>query len=337
LNGDENVRAQTRQRVMDVVQEYHFQPNLAARGLAAGRTGVFGLVIPTGVGAMFTDPFFPLLVQGAVAGCSPRDFSLMLWPVDPHIEQRTIRKILYNGLVDGVIVSSFLLDDPLVDALAHSHLPYVLVGGYPASQNASCVDVENAQGGRLAVLHLAGNGRKRIAAITGPQGTFVGKERYRGYVQGLAEAGLGLEPDWVAEGNFSEESGYTAMQVFLQCEKDSKCGRPDAVFAASDAMAEGAQRAIQEAGLRVPEDVALVGFDDLPTSSRSTPPLTTIRQPIMQEGKAAAEMLIDLLEHPEDGPQKLIFPVELVVRESSGPIDLSLLSKDEPGSMTHHR
>jgi LacI family transcriptional regulator len=311
INGDSNVNEKTRTKVMEVVKSIGFQPNLAARGLAVGQTKVLGLVIPQGVSAIFTDPFFPLVIQGVSYACNSRDYSVMLWLADPEYERRTIRQILYNGLIDGVIVSSMLMNDPIIEALAESKLPFVTIGRHPLNDNINYVDVDNRSGGREATLHLLRLGHRRVATITGPINLVAGSERFEGYLDALRERGIPRNNDLIVEGDFTDAGGHLAMQRLL-------AQKTDAVFVASDAMALGAMRAVQEAGFRVPEDVAIVGFDDLSIAVRAVPPLTTIRQPIKRLGAVAAETLIEMLTYPDGHPQRVVLPVELVIRASCG-------------------
>lgn len=310
INGDPNVNDKTRERVNQVIDRISFQPNLAARGLAVGRTGVLGMVIPMGVASIFSDPYFPILIQGVTATCNAADYSVMLWMGEPEYERKTISKILYNGLVDGVIVSSMLLDDPLIERLAESKRPFITVGRHPTNERISYVDVDNRIGAFQAVSHLLRGGRRRIAVINGPANMIAGQDRFQGYQDALHDRGLPLNPEMIAEGDFSEISGYQAMRRLLQT-------RVDAVFAASDAMAFGAMRAITEAELSIPDDIAVVGFDDIPLAAISNPPLTTVRQPILRSGSLAAETLIDMVEHPDPQPRRVILPTELVIRASS--------------------
>jgi LacI family transcriptional regulator len=307
INGEANVSAETRQRVMDVIQKINFQPNLAARGLAAGKTRVLGVVIPTRVTSFFTDPFFPLLIQGVSNACNSNDYSVMLWLDDPEYERRTIRQILYNGLVDGVIISSNSMDDPIVTALGEGKLPYMMIGRSPTNDKVNFIDVDNYGGARKAVQHLLGLGRQRIAHISGPRNLIAGLDRYQGYLSALYEGGLFPDPNLVEESDFTDLGGYAVVQRLLPF-------HPDAIFAASDAMASGALRALVDAGLRVPEDISLVGFDDIPFSSRTIPPLTTVRQPIQRMGSLAAETLIQIIEHHDSQPHQVILPTELIVR-----------------------
>ncbi len=309
INGDPNVNDHTRNKVQEIIQSLNFQPNLAARGLAAGYTKILGLVIPTGVAAIFTDPYFPLVIQGVSSACNTLGYSVMLWLAEPKYERKTISQILYNGLIDGVIVSSMLMDDPLIERLSESKRPFITIGRHPTNEKINYIDVDNRAGAYQGVSYALRTGHRRLATIRGPHNTISGQDRFQGYVDALQERGLPLIPELVAEGEFSDPSGYQAMKSLLP-------QHPDAVFVASDAMAFAAIRAIQQAGLRVPEDIAVVGFDDIPTAATSKPPLTTVRQPILRTGSMAAEMLIDMIEHPNPQPRRIVLPTELVIRSS---------------------
>ncbi len=309
LNDDPNVNARTREKVQNILQSIHFQPNLAARGLAAGHTRVLGLVIPIGVSAIFSDPYFPLLIQGVSTACNTLHYSVMLWLAEPEYERKTITNIVNNGIVDGVIVSSTQMDDPLIDYLCESGRPFITVGRSSSREQMNYVDVDNRSGAYQAVSHILRSGRRRVATITGPRTTITGKERYQGFLDAMHERVIPVFPELVAEGEFNDTSGYLSMKKLLQ-------HRPDAVFVASDAMAFAAMRAIGDAGLRIPQDIAVVGFDDIPSAATSKPPLTTVRQPIQRTGGVAAEALIDLIEHPDPLPRRIVLPTELVIRSS---------------------
>jgi LacI family transcriptional regulator len=310
INRSPNVNPKTRQRVEEVVRSLGFQPNRAARSLAGGRTQVIGLVIPMGVGRLFSDPYFPILIQSVASACNSIDHSVMLWLAEPEVERRTIGQILYNGLIDGVIVSSSLIDDPLVHTLSNSKMPFVLIGRSISGLDVSYVDVDNVEGARLVVDHLLQGGRRRIATISGPQNMIAGCDRYEGYRKALQDWGLPVNPDLVLDGGFSEDASSQAMLQLLE-------KGPDAVFAASDIMAQGALRVLQSQGVRIPEDIALTGFDDMPFAERLDPSLTTIRQPIQKTGTVAVEILIDLINNPGSSKRQIILPTELIVRDSS--------------------
>jgi LacI family transcriptional regulator len=239
----------------------------------------------------------------------------MLWLAEPEYERRMIPKIMHSHLIDGVIVASVLTDDPMISALVEGNLPFIVVGrhptNHPISQAISYIDIDNAASAHDMVMHLLRLGRRRIATITGPQNMVPGVDRLTGYLSALRDRGLAADPNLIVESDFSEAGGQAAMQRLLPFE-------PDAVFVASDMMAVGALRTLREAGKRVPEDVAVASFDDMPFAARSEPPLTTVRQPVQRMGAVVAETLIDMIEHPSPTPRRIILPTEIMVRESCG-------------------
>jgi LacI family transcriptional regulator len=313
LNADPNVKETTRSRVMEVIERVNYRPNVVARRLASGRTHVLGLVIPTAVSSLFTDPYFPGLIQGVSSACNAREYSVMLWLAEPEQERRTIGQIANNGLLDGVIIASSLMDDPLQQTLIQIGMPFILIGRHIADPNVSYVDVDNLNSAREAVAYLIRLGRRRVATITGPANMIAGADRRAGYEAAMRDRGMAPDLNLIAEGDFTEVGGYMAAQRLLP-------HQPDAIFAASDSMAVGALRALREAGRRVPDDVALVGFDDMPFTARTDPPLTTVRQPIQRTGQLAAETLMDMIDERSSRPRRIILPTELVIRASCGSI-----------------
>ncbi len=312
VNDDLNVKDSTRERVLDVIRRENYRPNIAARGLAAGHTRVIGLVIPVEVSTLFSDPYFPLLIQGVSAVCNAQDYLLMLWLGEPEYERQMADQILHSGLIGGVVLAAGLVNEPILQALAESKMPFVTIGGHPTLDRLNFVDVENVKGTQEAIYHLMGLGRRRIATIAGPESMVAGADRLIGYRNALISRDIPVDPALIVEGDFSELGGYVAMQQLLP-------QKPDAVFVANDNMAVGAMRAITQAGLSVPQDVALVGFDDMPVAVQLQPALTTVRQPKRRAGAAAANMLLDLIQNPrEEDPHYLMLPTELIVRKSCG-------------------
>ncbi len=309
INNDPNVNELTRERVLEVVSSNNFVPNRAARKLAGGRTGVIGLVIPIGVSRLFVEPFFPILIQSVTNRCNHLNRSVMFWLGEPEYERRSISQILSNDLLDGVIVSSLEDKDPIVAALHQSQIPFVLIGRYRDNLPVSFVDIDNEKCTQTAVNYLIESGRKRIATITGVEG-MVSRERLEAYRKTLAQAGLAVDENLIAEGGFVEEGGYDAMAKLLP-------HKPDAVFAINDAMAVGAIRYLREQGLRVPEDVAVVGFDDAPIAASYKPALTTIAQPIAELGRQAVDMLVQQIDQQPEEPLTQVLTSELIIRESA--------------------
>lgn len=321
INEDPHVSAATRARVWQVVKVHDFHPNPAARALAGRRSQVIGLVIPQALNAVFVDPYFPMLIQGCAAACDDLGYYLML-SLAVRQPDDTFRSLIRARHVDGLIIASALTEDSLVERLLDESFPFVLIGHAPEHvpeyADIPTVDADNERGGNMAAQHLARIGFVRIATITGPTNMIAALDRRSGFLCGLRAFGIEVPTDYIQEGDWSESSGTQAMERLLRASPP-----PDAVFVASDSMALGALRAVRAAGLKVPEDVALVGFDDIPLAASAEPPLTTVRQPIHQLGYLAAATLIGILEtapNGEDGSeaQHIVLPTELVVRASCG-------------------
>ena len=286
-------------------------PDLAVRSLTNGNTHVLGLVIPTALSSLFTDPFFSILSQGISEICAAKDYTLMLWLVKPRPENRLKNDLLNTHLVNGVIIASNTIGDPLIEMFVSRNIPLAVVG-QSNNPKANTVDVDNIHSVMTAVQHLLDVGRKRLATITGDIQLCSGYDRLIGFKRGLAANNLPILQETIAYGDFTEQSGYQQAKNLLERTEF------DGLFVASDAMAIGAIRAIREAGLTVPEDIALVSFDNIPTASQHRPSLTTIRQPIYQLGSSAAQLVIDQVESNGTlSPQHLVLPTELIIRETS--------------------
>jgi LacI family transcriptional regulator len=311
INEHPNVRPETRVQVLQIVAETGFRPDPIARSLSSRRAGIIGLVIPLAIESLFEDPFFARLMQGISQGCNTHDYILSLLLLHtPEEEAQLYPRIARRQLLDGVIVTATRHRDPLIPQLLANHVPFVLHGRHEDSR-VNFVEVDNLTGAHTAVTHLVRLGRRRIALITGPLGSLAAEDRKQGYLNALQERRVPVDEALIVHGDFTETSGYQAMQHLLP-------HGPDAVFVASDSMALGALRTLREAEKRVPEEVALVGFDDLTHAATADPPLTTVRQPIQRTGALAVEMLIDILENGPQPARQVILPTELVIRASCG-------------------
>lgn len=311
INGGVNVSPATKKRVEEVVARTGYRPHLVARSLVSNRTGVIGLVIPSDLETLFSDPYFGRLMLGLTDSANRMDMTLALFLFDHDSKENLIRsKVVNPGLVDGVIITATRIETPLIDHLQEADIPTVVVGRLIDGPAMSSVDVDNEGGARQAALHLARLGRERIGFIGAPAHTSAGIDRHRGFLDGLKEAGLSLEGR-VQEGTWTQESGRIAMEKLLG-------DRPDAVFASSDRMAVGALRAVHDAGLHCPNDVAIVGFDGLISPDQTVPELTTVTQPVFQVGARAAELLNAVIDGTVGVPERIIYPTELVVRQSCG-------------------
>jgi len=314
INDHPNVRSDTRERVWQAIRESGYQPHAVARSLATNRTHIIGMIIPETVTTLFADPFFPLLIRGATRSCNAHHYQLLLSLSDDPVEQEGMyQRVLCNGYLDGMIVASASLDDPLIPALLRDNIPFVSVGRHP-DERVLYVDVDNVGGARMAVEHLIRLGHQRIATITGPLNMVSGQDRLEGYRQALRAHRIPVKEELIVEGDYTENGGMVSMQRLLPAS-------PSAVFVASDMMAIGALKALRQANWQVPQDIALVSFDDVPIASAIEPALTTVRQPIESMGSMAIEVLLNTLESsPQEGApvHRIVFPVELIIRASCG-------------------
>lgn len=314
INDQPNVREPVRERVWQVIRETGYQPHAAARSLVTRRTRIVGVIIPEAITTLFTDPFFLYLLSGITKACNSQGYQLMLSLFNgPAGPEEMYRRVVGGGHVDGMVVASTRMDDPLIGRLLDDGVPSVMVGRHP-DERVRYVDVDNLSGARMAVDHLARLGHRHIGTITGRLDMPSAADRLEGYRLAMEAHRLPVDDALIVEGDFTEESGMAAARRLLSLPVT-------AIFAASDVMAVGALKVIRETDLRVPRDVALVGFDDIPIAAALQPALTTVRQPIEQMGSMAASLLLSLLESPpEERPpaQRLVLPAKLVVRESCG-------------------
>ena len=312
VNGSPKVSPVVRAQVERAVAKLGYVPNRAARSLVTRRADSVALVVSEPHARFFSEPFFAGVVRGVSAVLAETGVQLLLLIAQDLPDRGRLERYAVGGHVDGVLLASLHGDDPLPGILERAGVPAVLVGRPAGAAPASYVDADNRGGAGKAVAHLARRGRRRIATITGPLDMGVGLDRLEGSRDGLAAAGLAGSGDLVEIGDFTEEGGAAAMGRLL-----ARPGDPvDAVFAASDLMAAGALRALRAAGRRVPEDVAVVGFEDSAVARYAQPPLTTVRQPIEEMGRQATRLLLARAAGEPTG-MHLILDVELVVRASA--------------------
>jgi LacI family transcriptional regulator len=311
VNNQPNVNEHTRAKVLEIIRQHNFHLNTTARALATRQTRILSVIIPQSIASTFTDPYFPSVIQSVSKVANEHDYAIMLWiGNDAEEAERFGERIVTNGMFDGALIASSIDNDPLVEYLSKAGFPYAIIGP-PHFENANYVDVDNCTGAYHAMVHLIGLRRKRIGMITGPMNMGASKDRFSGYRNALADANIAYNANLVFEGNFEELSGYHGTLALLQ-------QNVDAIFAASDTMALGVLRALSERGVKVPDEVAVVGFDDMPFASHTKPALTTVHQPIAELGADAARTLIRLVERQLVEPYQAIFPAYLIVRESCG-------------------
>lgn len=309
INNHPSVRPEVRQRVLDIIDQTGYRPNVAARSLRSRRLGLIGLVLPQTVRTLFSDPYFPRLTEGIAVACNQHDYTLSLFI--EHDEIDLLTRITRPGLMDGLVVQATSVETTLIDRLLATKLPFIVAGRPGDAPSASYVDVDNVSGAYAAVTHLIRLGYKRIATVTGPISANAAHDRFEGYQVALQERGRALDEALIVEGDFTEASGYHGARRLL-------VHRPDAIFVASDGMAYGALRALREARLDIPGDVALVGFDDLFVPGADQTFLTTVHQPVRDFGIRLIEELLDIIEYGPQPPRRVIMPTRLMVRQSCG-------------------
>jgi DNA-binding LacI/PurR family transcriptional regulator len=310
LNGSTNVSPDAVASVEKAVARLDYVPNRAARSLVNSQTMALALVVPEDTIRFFGDPYFAAIVQGIAHGLEDSDYVLTLQLASPSEPSTKMVRYLTGGNVDGAFVVSHHSGDHFLAGLG-STLP-VVFGGRPlglSEQPNYFVDVDNAAAAAMGTQHLIGAGRKRVATIAGPPDMPAGIDRTEGWKRALADAGL---PDHrLVYGDFTLASGAQAMRTLLAEHPDL-----DSIFVASDLMAVGAVSVLRERGIAVPQDVAVVGFDDSPAAETGAIPLTTVHQPSAAMGVRMAETMLAILrgEHP---PHEHILPTRMVVRESA--------------------
>ncbi|MGC5289982.1 LacI family DNA-binding transcriptional regulator [Micromonospora sp. DT231] len=309
VNGSTTVAEPIREAVTRAVAELGYVPNLAARSLVTQRTDSIALVMPEAATRVFSDDqVFPGIIRGVSQELEAADKQLVLMLAGSPAGHHRVERYTTGRHVDGVLFASLHGADPLPGTLARLGIPVVVSGRPLGDVPVPYVDVDHVGGVTAAIQHLLDIGRRRIATIAGPQDMIAGIERLSGYRSAVADAGL---PELVAVGDFTRESGSAAMRRLLTEHPDL-----DGVFAASDLMAHAALRTLREAGRRVPEDVAVIGFDDIETAAYTEPPLTTVRQPIVELGRRMTQQLLRLAAG-ETIEQLVMLPTELVRRASA--------------------
>lgn len=308
INGGHWVSPDARAAVEDAIVRTGFTINHAARSLATGRAGSLAFLLTEPQHLLFDDPTFALLLRGAAEALTQRQMTLVLLVAGTEAERANVEHFVSTGHVDGVLLISSHESDPLLDGLVSAGVPTVSCGIPLGHQGqVPTVSVDEAGSAREMVRYLRSRGHRRIAMIAGPHDTPGGKYRLEGYRD---ELGDDFDPALVEEGDYSQESGAVAMARLLERTRDI-----DAVFAASDLMAAGALTTLRKAGIRVPGDMALAGFDDSGLAATLEPPLTTMRQPWERISQEMVRLLLDVIDGAPS--EELTLPTTLVVRDSA--------------------
>ena len=312
LSRNRRISEKTADRVFDAIERLGYRPSAAARNLALNSTKIISLVIPQ-LDHIFVHPFFSLSINGIYDACVANGYNLQLEMASFQFAKRKrYLRLFQERATDGMIYIGSTLADTYLREIEENNFPFILCGSYFKKMNLSYVIGDNAGGARLAVGHLATLGKKRIAHIFGSFNIQSAVDRFEGYKEELKEKGLEYNPRLVVKGDYDEKGGFGAMKKILPY-------KPDAVFAGNDLMASGAIKAIcNSGGLKVPEDISVVGMDDLPMAAKMSPVLTTIRYGIYEMAYRASERLMEMASGKITGQLAEIMPVKLIIRETCG-------------------
>ena len=320
------VSPELRLRVEEAARALNYQPSRAARALRSGTSRAVGVVIPD-----LENPFFTAVVRGIDIVLQAAGYTLLLASANEDTARE--RSVLETLRAEGVAGIIFVPINATRDAYRHVLAPplhTVVIDRLPSNLRADHVTVDNVEGTRAGVAHLLDLGHRDVALLSGPLRHSTAKEREQGYEQALRAAGVPLRADLVYRGDFREGGGYDGMRALLALPR-----RPSAVLVANNLMTLGAFRALHEAGVRIPDEVALVGFDDMPWATSLNPPLTAIGQPSQDIGSAAADLLLGRIAHPDRTFRHVMLETTLVVRASSGTAVRP--PRTRPAAGPHHR
>lgn len=314
LSGFEFVKESTREKVLIAVQELGYVPNQQARSLAGGRSNLIGVLVPT-----LTNDYIAQIVHGIDDELTKSDFNIILYTTNRHRGKEAIYvATIMNGAADALLLVAPTISDPYLEALREQSFPYVLIDQADQAEQSMAVNTTNQKGAYEATQYLIKLGHRRIGFLAGLPQLNSATERLIGYQMALSDYGIRFLPAYIAQGNFTFNDGYKGVHQILALPEP-----PTAIFAANDISALGAMEAIREMDLRIPEDISLVGFDDIPQAALTYPKLTTIRQPLHQMGNEAAKLLLKHLEHPSSETRRILLDTELVIRDSCCPLYIS--------------
>lgn len=307
------ISEETRQRVIEAARQLNYHPDATARRMVSGKTCVIGFVLRQHPDQVFADHFLPQVLAGFSKATSAQGYHLLFEPIPPGDSSGAYTRLVQERHVDGIVLSGPRSDDQELLNI-HKEGAHIVLIGRLQDVDIPSIDVNNVGGAYLAVRHLINLGHRRIGMITNaPLQYTASSDRLEGYRKALEEGGIPFDSALVRFGAFTPASGFQAMNELLQ-----QASLPTAVFVASDTVALGALQAIRQRNLRVPDDLALIGFDDIPLSEFTDPPLSTVRLPAFGLGWGAAELLIRLINGKEITNRHVLLETELIVRQSCG-------------------
>ncbi|PKO05535.1 MAG: LacI family transcriptional regulator [Chloroflexi bacterium HGW-Chloroflexi-3] len=308
INRTRFVSEETEKRVLSAMQELNYRPNTLARSLRRGETHTIGLIVPDSA-----NPYFAEVARLMEKQAFKAAYSTILCNSDNDLEkERSYTEVLINKQVDGIIFMACGDDILSLEELVYRQIPSIVVDRFFAQVDVDSVVSDNFQGGYLATDHLINSRHTKIAIIRGPSNINPSARRFHGYLQALQDAGMTSEPDLIKSGDFHPQSGYQAAQELLKLPEP-----PDAIFACNDLMAIGALHAAYEAGINVPDELSIIGYDNIELAAFTQPALTTIAQPIHSLAELSVHLLLERIDHPDCPPKHEILSNQLITRSST--------------------
>ncbi len=310
LNDSPLINEATKNRIRRVAKELGYERNELARGLVKGSSGTVGVILPD-----ITNPFFAEIIKGAEEVVRNRGFGVVLCTTEGFPgREREYLQLLRRKRVDGLIIASVTVDDPYLAELQRAHVPFVLVSRLSERIDAPYVVVDDKEGGRLAMEHLVELGHRKIAYIGGPANVHSSRKRMEAYREVLEAQGIRFRRRWAVFAAFTQEAGHTVGKALL-----SEDERPTAIFAANDLIALGVMEAAEELGLAIPEDLSLVGYNNIVYAALPRIQLTTVAQPACEMGRIAAHYLLGVCTGQGQEKLRCVLPPRLVVRKTTAP------------------
>lgn len=314
------VSEETRARVLKAIEELGYTPNFAARALSKKLTYNIGVIFPYLDKGLFSDPYTRTIVEGIEDVCTEKEYNLLVsMPRIPLHKSKQYHRFVRSGYLDGLIGLQILPDEPVFTSDDHFGYPCVSIGYHPATSSQNAIYSDNFNGAKAMANYILGLGHRHLAIISVQDSAATGAaQRHEGFQRAIEEAGIDFESIPNVPGDFSFESGYSAASFILGQRK-----HPTAIICFNDRMAMGAVQCLQASGLRVPDDMTVVGFDNIPGTEYFNPPLTTVAQPAHEMGRRAAQRLFELIaaksrhKSPHPGFPPEVFPTELVIRASA--------------------
>lgn len=311
LSGYAFVRESTRNRVMAAVEHLGYVANLQARSLAGGHSKIIGLLVPN-----LDNGYVGTILRGIDQELERADYDLILYASHRHMSHESFYvSVIANGLTEGLLLVAPLFPTTYLDALRERNFPYVLIDQVDSTENSNVVEATNWKGAYEATRYLSQLGHTRIAFLTGSGMVRSAADRLGGYRAALTDSDIPFTEDLVIEGDYQQQTGYEATKKLLQRASPP----PTAIFASNDLSALGALDAARECGFRIPDDISIIGFDDIPQASLIYPKLTTVRQPLEQMGQVAVKLLLEQIEDHSRPPQRVTLATQLIIRDSCGP------------------